>query len=323
MNLQHHPLMTGYKYYFTSLSKTQQQVYIDIYKALCKYEKTVTTIKTDGLAEIIEMIVADNPLLFFFRQYSCVNFAKNTAVTFDYLVSESEVTEIVETLYKRVKSINEQVKNTSDFEKELHFHNFFAKNIIYNDKFPKYSFMAIGALLYGSAVCAGISSAFKLLCDYAKIPCIVAHGESKKEVHAWNKVCIQNCFYNVDVTYDTTLSYKDNIRYDYLNVPDIWLATERVETMVTIPCNSTKHNYHIVNGMYFDSKEQLENYIFNKLSTSRSLNMRIDRSLFEDKLERKLDDIIRKAHQKICCFSTYTYSINNEQGVYLYERKEE
>ena len=68
MNLQHHPLMTGYKYYFTTLSKTQQRVYIDLYKALCKYEKIVTTIKTDNLAEIVEMIVADNPLIFFRQQ---------------------------------------------------------------------------------------------------------------------------------------------------------------------------------------------------------------------------------------------------------------
>lgn len=321
MNLQHHPLMTGYKYYFTTLSRTQQRVYIDLYKALCKYEKNVTTIKTDNLAEIVEMIVADNPLIFFFRQYSCVSFANKTTVTFDYLVSESEALEIVETLYDRVKSITEQVEGASDFEKELHFHDFFARNITYNNKFPKYSFMTIGALLYGSAVCAGISSAFKLLCDYVKIPCIVVHGESKKEAHAWNKVCIQNHFYNVDVTYDTTLSDGGSIRYDYFNVPDIWLS-ERKETMLTMQCNATRHNYHIVNGIYFNNNEQLKNYIFDKLSTTRSLNLRIDRSLFEDELENELEELIRKAHQRICCFSTYTYSINKEQGVYIYERKE-
>ena len=69
-------------------------------------------------------------------------------------------------------------------------------------------------------------------------------------------------------------------------------------------------------------ENQLENYILTKLSTTRILNLRIDISLFKDKMKNELENLIIKAHKKICCFSPYTYSINEEQGIYVYERKE-
>ena len=322
MNLQLHPLMIGYKYYYTTLSQKQKQVYIDLYKALCTYKKTAITSKIDNLTEIIEMIVADNPLIFFFREYKYTRFSNKTIVTFEYLVSPEETMKLIEKLYQRIKDITEQTKGESDFEKELYFHDFFANNVSYNNKFPKYSFMAIGALLYGSAVCSGISSAFKLLCDCAKIPCVVVHGESNNEAHAWNKVYIQNGFYNVDATYDTTLSDSDNIRYDYFNVPDAWLIAERKETTPSMQCNFTEYNYHIKNKIYFDNKKQLESYIFKKITMAKYLNIRIDISLFEKNMEDEIEKLIKKAHQKAYRFFSYSYSFNKDQGIYIYERKE-
>ncbi len=66
---------------------------------------------------------------------------------------------------------------------------------------------AVGALLYGEAVCDGYARAFKLLCDAYEIPCIVVAGTSmqngKEEPHAWNYVQMENeKWYAVDVTWD-------------------------------------------------------------------------------------------------------------------------
>lgn len=320
MNLALHPLMRGYKYYYTTLTETQKRVYTDLYAALCRHESTVTTATTDDLAEIIEMVVADNPLLFFFREYNYTVHLNKTVVNFEYLLSESKVAELVALLYKKVKDITKGVENASDFEKEKHFHDFFAENICYNNAFPKYSFMAIGALLYGSAVCAGISSAFKLLCDFSKLPCIVVHGEVKNGgAHAWNKIYIQNDFYNVDITYDTTLSDSDVIRYDYFNVPDAWLA-DRKETGPSIWCNAQSYNYHVANGLYFAKPEDLKRYVAGRLADGKKLlNLRVEPSLFDGSTQNEIEKIIMGATPKLR--SSYIYSFNKEQGIFiLYER---
>lgn len=53
-----------------------------------------------------------------------------------------------------------------------------------------------------TTVCAGYASAFKLLCDKFKIPCVYVSGTAGGGGHAWNYVQIEDEWYAVDTTWD-------------------------------------------------------------------------------------------------------------------------
>ncbi len=56
---------------------------------------------------------------------------------------------------------------------------------------------AYGALINGDCVCEGYAEAYKMLCDYANIPCILVNGY----MHEYNMVYMGGKWYNVDVTW--------------------------------------------------------------------------------------------------------------------------
>ena len=119
-------------------------------------------------------------------------------------------------------SINSDGDDT--VEKLSKIHDYIALNVIYDSallqlsdsKDPKYSYSYLsgfrgfnleGALLDGKAVCDGITKAFMLLARMEGIECIRVTGKNAENVgHAWNKVKIENTWYNIDVTGDDILT---------------------------------------------------------------------------------------------------------------------
>lgn len=78
------------------------------------------------------------------------------------------------------------------------------------------SFNIYGAMVNNIAVCDGISSAFKLLCNIEGIECIKVSGlgvsSTRSENHAWNKVKIDGKWYVADATWGRSSGYV-NHRY--------------------------------------------------------------------------------------------------------------
>ncbi|MDE7394500.1 MAG: hypothetical protein K2M95_00050 [Clostridiales bacterium] len=91
--------------------------------------------------------------------------------------------------------------------------------VSYEDDEP--SFTPEGALVKHKAVCDGITKAFMLMCGIEGIRCIRVTGEysdgEQAIRHAWNKVCLDGKWYNVDVTMDVWHVMTDkNTRQDIL-----------------------------------------------------------------------------------------------------------
>lgn len=128
--------------------------------------------------------------------------------------------EVWDTARRILYSINSDGDDT--VEKLSKIHDYIALNVIYdsellqlsNDPQNSYSdlsgfrgFNLEGALLDGKAVCDGITKAFMLLARMEGIECIRVTGENADNVgHAWNKVKIENTWYNIDVTGDDILT---------------------------------------------------------------------------------------------------------------------
>ena len=130
--------------------------------------------------------------------------------------------EVWDTARRILYSINSDGDDT--VEKLSKIHDYIALNVIYDSALlqlsesedPKYSYSYLsgfrgfnleGALLDGKAVCDGITKAFMLLARMEGIECIRVTGKNADNVgHAWNKVKIENTWYNIDVTGDDILT---------------------------------------------------------------------------------------------------------------------
>jgi hypothetical protein len=73
---------------------------------------------------------------------------------------------------------------------------------------------AYGCLVEGKPVCQGYADAFKLFCDYYKIPCVNIGGVANGGNHMWNAVQMDDGYwYLIDVTWDDQELY--GTFYDY------------------------------------------------------------------------------------------------------------
>lgn len=148
--------------------------------------------------------------------------------------------------------INKTKNAKTDFEKELILHDAMCEMIVYGESASTGSendaYSIYGALVNRHAVCEGYARAFKLLCKYVGIECILITGDSKGVGHMWNMVKLDNQWYHVDVTWD---DLRDKPIHTYLNVTelqiradhDIDLTYEKAASNLASKGNS--FNFHI------------------------------------------------------------------------------
>ena len=63
---------------------------------------------------------------------------------------------------------------------------------------------AYGALVDGETVCTGYAKAYKAICDYLGLECLMVNGTQDGVGHAWNMVMLDGVLYYVDCTYGDT-----------------------------------------------------------------------------------------------------------------------
>lgn len=79
-----------------------------------------------------------------------------------------------------------------------------------------YDYEPYGVLKYGSYICVGNATTFKLFMDMLDIPCQIIHSTEQGE-HAWDLVQIDGDWYHVDLTFD---GGSKTPTYSNFNVPD-------------------------------------------------------------------------------------------------------
>lgn len=110
-----------------------------------------------------------------------------------------------------------EIKGATRYEKVKFIHDFICKRVEYDENFeiPTAHEPTSVFLSPYKTVCEGYSEAFKILCDKADIPCVIAVGTSNGGGHAWNYVKMEDGkWYGVDCTFDD----QGSILYDYFLV---------------------------------------------------------------------------------------------------------
>lgn len=115
----------------------------------------------------------------------------------------------------------------TEAEKVKHIHDLIIQKVEYNNSLPAngsdaaltawedkaYSQSAYSVFCTGQTVCAGYSQAFELMCNGSGIDAVAVTSHS----HEWNKVRIDDSWYNVDCTWD---DQKQTVYYSYFERSD-------------------------------------------------------------------------------------------------------
>ncbi len=133
------------------------------------------------------------------------------------------------------------------------------------------AFNIYGAMVNKIAVCDGISSAFKLLCNIEGIECIKVSGlgitSNGSENHAWNKVKIFDEWFVVDATWGRSSGYV-NHRYFLIDEADASESHKEnhdsnYNSVVETPADGNIEFYDsgLTNVYYASSREELKSIV--------------------------------------------------------------
>ncbi len=224
-------------------------------------EKKVYSLMLTVVYECPELFQLDYDDLGMFRYSS--NPEEIAGCTLSYQMDKDTYLSRLEQCREIVKKLGDETAGMSDYDKECYIYNYLAENMIYDDS-AEFCGSIYGALVLGKAKCVGISEAFKYACDEAGLPCIslFCYGDEENcgDGHAWNTVCIDGNWYDVDLTADVETAKRetDGLRlYPAMNVPRTWITDVHhpVATYYTdyysIPeSTSFDRDYHVVNGEF-------------------------------------------------------------------------
>lgn len=149
-------------------------------------------------------------------------------------------------------------EDMSALEKELYIHDTLAQRIVYYEGTAN-CHNAYGAIVEGYATCDGYAEALQYLLHREGIQSFIAIGygynfkRNEYAAHAWNYVCIDGKYYQVDLTWDDKDEY---ISHEYFNSSDTEMAEYHYPSSVNyyLPvCNSYDANYHAVRNTRLDT----------------------------------------------------------------------
>ncbi len=139
-----------------------------------------------------------------------------------YYYNEEEAIKIksrMEPVYMEI--VNEARKQENDNNKIKYVHDKLINLATYTkyDKDNLHEFQSIISIFdTKESVCAGYTYGFKFIMDQLGINSIVTRdvgNENKSDNHMWNMVNLDEKWYNIDVTYDGSLSNNGKIAYNY------------------------------------------------------------------------------------------------------------
>ena len=323
------------QYCYSLLDPQKQKIYQLLYQGFSQF-KTRISIQTDlSPEEINDVAIAvynDNPMFFYlnissFAYYETM-FGYEYVQTYTY--NQSEIQTFKGHLQTGIQNFKRKYirPHMTDYEKVKVIHDYLVHTVIYDTKAeqnanPKHlneASSVVGALLKGKAVCWGIASAFKLLCDACEIQSLVVVGDAcleTEEGHAWNMAQIDGEFYHIDVTWDIKIKGDISSCYDYFNLNDRLMQVDHKWNMGFYPsCNAYEYNYYYRNRFYVGKLEELTKFIASRLIAKKTyVSVKFDNKM-PNRLQ--LERAIKNGFWQAGKYCRYQYMISEKShNIYI------
>ncbi|MDD3253217.1 MAG: transglutaminase domain-containing protein [Lachnospiraceae bacterium] len=267
-------------YYYSQLNKQQQKIYQEIRRGLESLADSFEVSRVEGpeLSDLFFRLRLDCPEIFYAANYKYSYFPNSNVIQMkpEYLFDKNKIREHQKAMKARVEKLTREIREKSDWEKELYIHDFICENVTYDKLKKQYSHEILGPLGQGVGVCEGIAKAVKVLCDALELPCIVVVSENNLEKgmkyrHAWNVVKVQGKWYHMDATFDNTLG-KEETRYDYFNLPEKAIFRDHEPLICRAPeCLDEERFYYREKKLSFTKQEDVKKRCQQAIRKDRTL----------------------------------------------------
>ncbi len=257
------------QYFLDYLDEREQKVYHQLYKGIYDFKESIPiendVLRQDDVGDFIVLFTAANPYVNYIGGSYTISLNKKgyvTAVNVQYSMSKERAAAEREVLDRKIDSIlSGMTRDMSQYEKVKYLHDYIVANCTYDDKSDQ-PYSAYGCLVQGRCVCEGYTKAMIALCDRAGINAIPVIGQAGEtgdgQGHIWNRIMVDDKWYNFDVTWDDPVGDMGEryVRYDYFGINDEEFGkTHRPDKnryMNYPSARSDDANYFVVNDLICD-----------------------------------------------------------------------
>ena len=228
--------------YYAMLNEDTKTLYRQIYANMnalqAEFAPLLDGTSPDQLRNAFTAVCNDHPELFWVNtsySYAFNGAGSVAAVGLSYNRTASSLEEAKQRFSDQADYFLANARNLqSDYEKEILVHDALLNFCTY-DLNADMNQSAYSALVNGNTVCAGYAKGFQYLMQQLGIPVYYCTGYAG-ENHAWDIICLEGEYYNVDLTWDDT----DPSTYNYFNGTDQDFGKDHARTDLSVnlpPCN--------------------------------------------------------------------------------------
>ena len=329
-------IKTSYKYYKGLLkNRNDRLVYdcilegIEMHSRSISIERPLWGSVNNSIEIIMKYIFLDNPGIFYIdkKRMHVIPNSKSKCIELGYLYDDKEIEKLEKKMMDKISTLirfGKEQKLSSDYAWELFIHDFIASQVDYEKGDTSYHKVhsVIGGLQFHRSVCEGYSKAFKLVCDAVNIPCLVIFGtaDGKKEGrngmggHAWNLVNIGGHFYHVDPTWDSCTKRGEEVSHTHFNITDKDISADHDWDKTIFPkCDSSRHNYYVVNNKRFESISHCKDYLNRMIKNGeKKVSFQLMNCTYN---HNDIESLIQSSVSAVSHWSNVVYSIDENRGV--------
>lgn len=313
-------------WYFSQLTEREKYIYLKLATAVENNDKKVVAVGEGNLSasdasRALEAYLLDNPECFYINNKYQIGVAKFLNVS--RIKIQLEFTQNIKKIEDNKKALDAAADGVissvispgmTNYEKAVKLHDYLIQNVKYYDyenieDIPFEKHTAYGALVGREAVCDGISKAYSILLKKCGIQSAVVVGRMADH-HAWNKVKIDNYWYNIDVTSDAC-GKERTVSHVYFSLSDEDILKSHVFdlTFSTPECNNSL-DYYSYNNYEITNQDILSDKISKIVSNTKGdvLEFRITNTTYT------IQDVVQKLYDMD--FNSYKTNKIKEMSYY-------
>lgn len=303
---------------YEQLSEKEQAVYEALFRGISGHEEKISLpyeISGDTYSKIY-CILEKQEGQFFYIDSTYYTAEKIREAKIIYRDDKKKIPEMQSELDAAVENgLSGVTLSAGEYDAVMRIHDYLIRNCEYvaGDE-NGYSSTAYGCLTEKKANCEGYAKAFGLLASEAGIKNILVTGVTDKgENHAWNQVCVNGSWYNIDVTWDDTDTAGDVRRLYFLCDDKDFSKTHTPDREYFEPfdCNGLEENFYIMNELFARSVEDADGILRREI---RKGNRGID-------IKFETDEVYRAFKQRYI-EERYVFDVILEEQWDYYEQME-